>query len=177
MVDKESINKSLRIGISVFLSVYILQVVFNVNSFYAGIAGVSCLQGDIKNSLKTGVHRCIGTILGGSIGLLFIHYEGNKIESIYHGIFIALAVGIIILLCSMINIPASSSIACIVFLAIATDIMDGKDPYYWAIRRIITTICGVIICLSVNYLLNGEYKHVKHIDRVKNYIKKNNGKS
>lgn len=173
MVDKESINKSLRIGVSVFLSVYILQVVFNMNSFYAGIAGVSCLQGDIKNSLKTGIHRCIGTVLGGIFGLLFIHYKGNRIETIYDGIFIALAVGIIILLCSLINISASSSIACIVFLAISTDIMEGKDPYYWAIKRIVATICGVIICLSVNYLLNGEYKDVKHIDRVRKYITKN----
>lgn len=171
--SEEVINKSMRIGISVFFCVYILKVKFNVEPFYAAIAAVSCLQGDLKNSLKVGIQRCIGTILGGGIGLGFIYLFGNEINNGGHSFEIALGVTIIIFSCTyLIKMSGSNTIACIVFLAITTNIMMGKDPYFWAIRRIITTILGVIICLTVNWILNGEIRHEKHTERVKKIVKK-----
>lgn len=158
---EEVINKSLRIGISVFFCVYILKVKFNVEPFYAAIAAVSCLQGDLKNSLKIGIQRCIGTVLGGVVGLGFIYFFGNDIHTLIHSFAIALGLAIIIFSCNyLIKMPGSNTIACIVFLAIATNIMTGKDPYFWAIRRVITTTLGVIICLSVNWSLS-KIKHKK----------------
>ncbi|MGL4804107.1 MAG: aromatic acid exporter family protein, partial [Cetobacterium sp.] len=53
----ETLNKSLKISISVFWCVFLLKVLFNVNPFYAAIAAVSCLQGTIKDSFKVGVER------------------------------------------------------------------------------------------------------------------------
>lgn len=172
--SKEVINKSVRIGVSVFFCVYILKVKFNVEPFYAAIAAVSCLQGDLKNSLKVGFQRCVGTIFGGGIGLGFIYFFGSEINNGIHSFAIALGLTIIIFGCTYIlKMHGSNTIACIVFLAIATNIMMGKEaPYFWAIRRIITTILGVVICLTVNWLLNGEIRHVKHTERVKKIVKK-----
>ncbi|WP_297404360.1 FUSC family protein [uncultured Cetobacterium sp.] len=169
---KAVINKCLRISISVFFCVYILKVKFDVNPFYASIAAVSCLQGDLSNSLKAGLQRCAGTMVGGSIGLLSIYLIGYDPESIHQVLGISLFL-VIIIFCStyLIKMHTSNTIACIVFLGIATN-MDGRNPYEWAFKRILTTILGVVICLTINWILNGEYKHIKHTERAKKIIKK-----
>lgn len=169
---KEVTNKSLRISMSVFLCVYILKVKFDMNPFYAAIAAVSCLQGDVVNSFKVGVQRCAGTVFGGLVGLASIYIIGHDPTTVIQVVGIGIAMVIIIFGSTyMLKMHGSNTIACIVFLGIATN-MEGRDPYFWAIRRILTTIIGVIICLTINWLLNGEYKNVKHAERIKKIIKK-----
>jgi uncharacterized membrane protein YgaE (UPF0421/DUF939 family) len=164
---KETLSKSLKISTSVFTCVFLLKVIFDVNPFYAAIAAVSCLQGTIKDSFKVGVERVIGTIFGGFIGLLAIYFITTESTGFKGSFIIALSMVIIIFGCSyLLKKPSSSNIACIVFLGITTN-MEGRDPYFWAGKRILTTIIGVIIALICNWLLSGEYKR---------FIKKNKSK-
>lgn len=162
----ETLNKSLKISISVFWCVFLLKVLFNVNPFYAAIAAVSCLQGTIKDSLKVGIERVIGTIFGGVVGLFAIYFITTEANDFKGSLIMALSMIIIIFGCTYIlKKPASSTIACIVFLGIATN-MEGRDPYFWAGKRILTTIVGVIIALVWNWILSGEYKSFKKRKRV-----------
>lgn len=155
----ETMNKSLRISISVFCCVFLLKAVFDVNPFYAAIATVSCLQGTIKDSFKVGIERVIGTIFGGVVGLLCIYFIKTEPDSLKGSLIIAISITLIVFGCThLLKKPASNNIACIVFLGITTN-MDGRNPYFWAERRIITTIIGVIIALLCNYILNREYKN------------------
>nr|WP_307776239.1 FUSC family protein [uncultured Cetobacterium sp.] len=154
----ETLNKSLRISISVFLCVFILKVLFNVNPFYAAIAAVSCLQGTITDSFKVGKERIIGTMFGGLVGLCAIFFITTEANDFIGSLIMGTCMVIIIFGCTYIlKKPASNTIACIVFLGIATN-MEGRDPYFWASKRIITTIIGVSIALACNWVINGEYK-------------------
>lgn len=152
-LNKEHFNKSLRISVSVFMCVFILRTFLNTNPFYAAIAAVSCLQGNIKDSFKVGKERIIGTILGGCFGLLTIFFNISSLHLFANSLIIGFFMILTILCCYFVlKKPASNTIACIVFLGITTN-MEGRDPYLWAMQRIITTILGVIIAFSVNYLL------------------------
>ncbi|MGL4997366.1 MAG: FUSC family protein [Cetobacterium sp.] len=154
----ETLNKSLRISISVFWCVFLLKILLDINPFYAATAAVSCLQGTIKDSLKVGIERVIGTIFGGIVGLFAIYFTLIEPSNFKGNLIMALSMIIIIFGCTYIlKKPASNTIACIVFLGIVTN-MDGKNPYFWAGKRITTTIIGVIIALACNWLLNGEFK-------------------
>ncbi|MGL5278245.1 MAG: FUSC family protein [Cetobacterium sp.] len=162
----KTLNKSLKISISVFWCVFLLKVLFNVNPFYAAIAAVSCLQGTIKDSFKVGVERVIGTIFGGVVGLFAIYFITTEANDFKGSLIMALSMVIITFGCAYIlKKPASSTIACIVFLGIATN-MEGRDPYFWAGKRILTTIVGVVIALVWNWILSGEYKSLKKRKRV-----------
>lgn len=155
---KETVNKSLRVSISVFVCVFLLKVLFNTNPFYAAIAAVSCLQGTIKDSIKVGTERVIGTTFGGGVGLIAIYFITTENSDFKSSLIIGLAMAVIIFGCTyLLKKPASNTIACIVFLGITTN-MEGRDPYFWASARIFTTLVGVIIALSCNWVLNGEYK-------------------
>ncbi|MEG0134807.1 MAG: FUSC family protein [Cetobacterium sp.] len=157
----ETLNKSLRISISVFLCVFLLKVMFGANPFYAAIAAVSCLQGTIKDSFKVGTERIIGTIFGGGIGLIAIYFISTEASDFKGSLIIGLSMMVIIFGSTyLLKKPASNTIACIVFLGIATN-MEGRDPYYWALKRIVTTIIGVIIALICNWIISGEYKKSK----------------
>lgn len=161
VLNKEYFNKSLRISTSVFICVFILRLVFNANPFYAAIASVSCLQGNITDSFKVGKERIIGTILGGSFGILTIYFDIENLNIFKNSFIIGLFMIIIILSCYFIlRKPGSNTIACIVFLGITTN-MEGRNPYFWASKRIITTILGVIIAFSVNYTLQKYLKKEK----------------
>ena len=165
----ETLNKSLRISVSVFWCVFLLKVLLNANPFYAAIAAVSCLQGTVKDSVKVGIERVIGTMFGGLMGLLAIYFITTEASDFKGSIIMALSMVIIIFGCTyVLKKPSSNTIACIVFLGIATN-MEGRDPYFWAGKRILTTIVGVIIALTCNWILNGEYKY---LDRYKDRYKK-----
>ncbi|WP_418965042.1 FUSC family protein [Cetobacterium sp.] len=158
---RETLNKSLKISISVFWCVFLLRVLLNVNPFYAAIAAVSCLQGTIKDSFRVGVERVIGTIFGGVVGLFAIYFITTESTDFKGSFVMAFSMVVIILGCTYIlRKPASNTIACIVFLGITTN-MEGRDPYFWAGKRILTTIIGVIIALVCNWILSGEYKKLK----------------
>lgn len=162
----ETLNKSLKISISVFWCVFLLKVLFSVNPFYAAIAAVSCLQGTIKDSFKVGVERVIGTIFGGVVGLFAIYFITTEANDFKGSLIMGLSMVIIIFGCTYIlKKPASSAIACIVFLGITTN-MEGRDPYFWAGKRILATIIGVVIALICNWVLSGEYKSFRKRKRV-----------
>ncbi|SJZ50842.1 Fusaric acid resistance protein-like [Cetobacterium ceti] len=147
-------NKNFKTAVSVFLCVLILNVYLHENSFYAAIASVSCSQSSPGSSLKSGISRTIGTSWGGFIGLVFsiliIHGEPTRfVQAFYTGI----GIGFVILGCiKLLNKPSSCTIACIVYLGIIVN-MNGRDPYFWAINRVLTTIFGIFITVTVHALL------------------------
>lgn len=171
--NNEILKKSLRISLSVFLCILFLQVFFKINPFYASIAAVSCLQGPvIHDSFRVGIERIIGTIFGGTIGLVAVYFITTEANSLGASAIIGICMALIISGCTYIlKKPSSSAIACIVFLGITTN-MEGRNPYFWAGKRIATTIFGVIVALTVNWFITGEYKKT-----TKKFIKRKKGET
>lgn len=143
--------RNIKTAISVFLCVLILNILLKQNSFYAAIAAVSCLQNTVGDTLKTGIDRTIGTVWGGVIGLLALTvFHGNEPHDISQAVLTGIGISSVIYGCNhIIKRPGSCTISCIVFLGILTN-MNGRDPYFWAVNRIFTTILGIVIALTVN---------------------------
>ncbi|MEJ8554755.1 FUSC family protein [Tepidibacter sp. Z1-5] len=138
--------RNIKTAIAVSLSVAISRF-FNMEyPFYAAIAAIISMQTTIGESFKVGRNRMLGTILGAMVGVIFYFINSNSIIAIGIGIMV------VIYMCNLFRWNKSVSIAGIVFCVIMTN-LDGRDPIFYALNRILDTFIGIIIAVLVNYFI------------------------
>jgi len=138
--------RNIKTAIAVVLCVLISRVLKLEYSFYAAIAAIISMGNTVTNSFRTGKNRMLGTLVGAGIGFVC--------ASILPGNPILCGVGIIVViyLCNLLKWSKSASIACIVFMVIMVN-LDGKDPFFYSINRILDTFIGIIVAVLVNYFI------------------------
>lgn len=146
--------RTIKTSISVFICVLIFSFFNTQHPFYACIAAIICTKETVSNSFDMGKHRMLGTIVGGTIGILFILI--NSKLPIFHTDAYIVAIGILVTIyfCNILNLNSSVQIACIVFCAIMVNLRD-ESAYVYALSRILETFVGIIISLLVNKILPG----------------------
>ena len=137
--------RNIKTAISVFLCVIILRAFHNTSPFYACIAAVITMQSAVQDSFTTGKNRMVGTIIGAIWGLIFALISPSNI-------FLT-GIGIIFVIYSLniLNRKKSISIACIVFIAIMTNLKDAT-PLIYSLSRVLETFLGIFVSVLVNYL-------------------------
>lgn len=143
------------------ISVFLCLILFPDVPFFACLTAVICLQDTVANSVKAGIHRGGGTILGGLIGLVFLLFCKLVSSSVPTNIFsklliyLIISIGIIVVIycCNLINLPGAINISCIVFLAVTTA-HAYERPLYYALDRTIQTLFGILVSLLVNKYIN-----------------------
>lgn len=141
----KEIEKSLKTGLSVAITV-ILGKLFKIDSlFYASIAAVICSQVDNIESIKVGIGRIYGTFIGALVGVVFYNYFTDSI------LMLGIGCMIIVFITQKYLKMSQSNIACIVFLAIMVNI-DGTNPDHYIIHRITDTTLGVVVSIVVSHL-------------------------
>ena len=89
-------------NIKTALSVLIC-LIFWPNSLFAAIAAVICVQDTVENSVKIGLNRLIGTLLGGILGVILL-FTINKLNlTSFSTIITAIGVSLIIYICKTLN--------------------------------------------------------------------------
>ncbi len=141
---KDNIKAALITSISVGLAIYTGDVLKVKSLFYASIAAAVVSQTSYKEVFKLGIKRIFGTLFGASMGLVFYWFLPHNL------IFFAMGVLIIVLICSMyINVPVN--MACIVFLAVSTN-LKGAPAENYALYRVADTAVGILSALVVSYV-------------------------
>lgn len=135
--------KSIKIAFAVFLCLLIFKGLHREFPFYACIAAVICMQGSAEESLKIGKSRIIGTLIGGIVGYLLSLIALKSIFITVLGVFI------VVIICEYINKDSSTAIACVVLLAIMTNLRDTA-PHIYAINRMIDTYIGIFVAVAIN---------------------------
>lgn len=153
---KDNIKAALITGISVGLAIYTGELLKVKSLFYASIAAAVVSQTSYKEVFKLGIKRVLGTIFGAFMGLVFYWFLPHNL------IFFAMGVLIIVFTCSMyINIPVN--MACIVFLAVSTN-LKGAPAESYALYRVADTTVGILSALVVSYIfksIEGKVKKIK----------------
>ncbi|MCT4507785.1 MAG: aromatic acid exporter family protein [Tepidibacter sp.] len=135
--------RNIKTAIAVSLSVAISRF-FNMEyPFYAAIAAIISMQTTVEESFKVGKNRMLGTILGAMVGVIFYIISPKNVISIGVGI------SIVIYVCNFLGWNKSVSIAGIVFCVIMTN-LDGRDPIFYGLNRVLDTFIGIIIAVLVN---------------------------
>ncbi len=125
-----------------------------LSPFYACIAAVICMQSSIEQSVRQGVSRVIGTLLGGVVGLLLLPLDDWLGQPAATGLLLGLGVVGTIWLCNLLRRPAACSIGCVVLCVVVLN-HSGADRYWYTILRIGETLVGVVVAVAVNHLLPG----------------------
>lgn len=145
--------RTIKSAIAVFLCLALLPQ----EPFFACFTAVICLQDTVANSVDMGINRGAGTVLGGTIGLLFlyvckfINYNINNLIISKLLIYLVISIGIIvtIYICNIFKKHGAITVSCIVFLAVTTA-HAYDNPLYYAANRAFETFMGIIISILVN---------------------------
>lgn len=127
----------------------------NMGPFYACIAAVICMQSSVEQSLRQGVSRMMGTLLGGGAGLLILLLGDRLNHPVFTGALLGAGVVFTIWLCNALRRPAACAISCIVLCVVVLN-HSGADRYVYTVVRMGETVVGIAVALAVNRLLPGE---------------------
>lgn len=143
------------------LVVFLCLVLLPNEPFFACLTGVICLQDTVANSVKMGINRGLGTLMGATYGLIFMHicrivdsFSTNLIISKLF-VYLIISIGIIFVIqtFNILKKPGAINVGCIAFLGVTT-VHAMTAPYYYAINRTFETLCGIGIAILVNRFVN-----------------------
>lgn len=135
----------IKTGIAVAICISIAQLLKFEYPFYSAIAAVIAMQATIEGSMKTGLNRMKGTIVGAVTGYVFALVAVNSPWWTGLGLIVTMTI------VKLMKWQEAMSIASIVFISISVQ-LTGK-PLDYAINRIIDTALGIIIAYLVNRLV------------------------
>lgn len=125
---------------------------------FACIAGVVSMQNTVDGSIKMGKSRVMGAFIGGAFGLLMLYLDSVIGDHRYNFIFATLGSLLITCFCNIMKKPLTVSISLITFLIIMVG-TDFGHPYLFALHRIVGSIIGVIVSLTINLNILRPKKH------------------
>ena len=133
----------IKTGIAVSLCIWIAQLLKFEYPFYSAIAAVIAMQATIEDSVKTGLHRMQGTLVGALMGY------GFALVTMHNPWWTGLGLILTMTVLKYMKWTEAMSIASIVFIAISVN-LTGK-PLDYAVNRIIDTALGLAVAYLVNY--------------------------
>lgn len=121
--------------------------------FYSMIAAILCMQSSTEESIKKGVSRLFGTLIGGIFAvavLLLIDFTPLVPFSALYYIIISFCVVPLIYTNVLFKQDASSYITCVVFLCIVLPHYNDGNHYLFALARMLETAFGVVVSVIIN---------------------------
>lgn len=125
-----------------------------IGPFYACIAAIICMQGSVSASVKQGLSRLLGTLVGGLIGLGAVSLTMRSESWIFLTIVFGISVMLSIYLCVLARQPKACSIAAVVCCAIMLS-HSGEGRYFYTVARMGETAVGIIVAVVINHVLPG----------------------
>ncbi len=122
---------------------------FGTSASFACITAVICMQDTIENSVKFGISRILGSVLGGIAAIVLSYINANLFAS-RGDIFISVfGVVFLIWLCNAIHQKEACSITVITFLIIIIGI-DFARPMLAAVNRTVGSALGAFVAIVIN---------------------------
>lgn len=138
----------------------ILSVFISRNmSVYACIAAVIVMCSSLSLSLKSGAERILGTLLGGISGIIFLLIKTKLIP--FDTLILPLGVTLLIYFLTVIDKSELITVTLTVFLI--TMISSDKEAHIYVIAKVLATVLGTAVSLSVNRLIKP--KGEKHYEK------------
>ena len=132
--------------------------------FYSQLAVLWCIVPYASNSLKMGVQRTIGTLIGAFFGILLLLgqqylFDGSIERELLQGLLIAVFVIPVIYVTVLFNRQDTAFFSCSVFLSIVVGHGMDSDPYLYVMDRILDTMIGVALGVALNAIRLPRKKH------------------
>ena len=142
--------RNIKTTLSVFICLLFFEAINRDKALFACIAAVMCVQNTIEDSMKIGISRIIGTIIGGLSGALILYIVNTFFDDRILIIIIPLGIMVLIQLCVKIKMKQAVVICCVVFLVITISMNHDEGYILYTFNRVLDTSIGIIIALLVN---------------------------
>ena len=138
--------RTYKTALSLLICMLIWNIIFDEIPFYACIAAVITMQNSLLTTIENGANRILGTLIGAAAGAAVLFLLPVNLW------IITLCSIIVIHLTSLLKKPGATSIACVVFFSIVINI-GQSDAVDYIIMRILETSLGIVVAMSINYLI------------------------
>ena len=144
--------RAVKTAIAVFLCLLLSMLLNRSDQLFSSIAAIICMQKTYGESFEEGIHRLIGTILGGVVGYIaIILTQFFSYKEIINMFLSPLCILIVIYICNVIKKTDSVVIGCIVVLSVITPMdLTISDKLMYVSDRVLDTSAGIIIAMLVN---------------------------
>ena len=170
---KLKLNKDYKIGmraIKTALAVTICAVVsFFLNHdhedlLYSCIAAMACIKPTYEQSIDKGVHRFLGTLIGGAIGYGALELLAILPHPEYFRILaLPICVLIVVYICNLLNRKRCVYIGCVVVIIIISRLGSSRfdNTFLFVCERVLNTLLGVLVAGVLNKFLGAKLKYGK----------------
>ena len=154
-------NKLPHIGLRIIKTAVVIFLSLTVswlragqsNALYIAIAAMLAIQPTMEGAKSEGINRLIGTLSGGVWGtavFLINVFALGRFHVLVQYLFVSLAIIPLILTSLKLKRPSTVSIACVVFLVVATSPVGDINPLKYVGSRMLDTFIGFVIGMVVN---------------------------
>lgn len=147
---------------AVFLcfAVYVLRGMKGI-PFYSALAALQCMQPYTSSTIKTGILRIRGTMIGAAWGCaaLLIAIAIPEQYRLLTDLLISGFVGLVLYSTVLLKCKDSAYFSCVVFLSITVNHIADVNPYLFVFNRVLDTLIGVAVGLAVNAFHLPRTKH------------------
>lgn len=127
----------------------------SINGIQAALAATICMKSSLQNTLRTGLDRAAGTVVGSVMGVLFLLLSA-VVPAVLISALGIVGVLLIIYMCNVFRLQASVTISIVVFLIILIGESD-IPPLFYGLARLGETIFGIFIAYIINRFLDKRY--------------------
>jgi uncharacterized membrane protein YgaE (UPF0421/DUF939 family) len=157
-------RKAIRVGIAATLCMLVSNLLKLKFPFFVLLPAVMPISTFFGETIKLGINRIIGSSIGAIVGVILVTIQSQNI------FLIGLGIIIIIYVCNYLKWDSTTSIACLVFLAIMVGAKESAFEY--SVHRLLDTFIGISISTLVsNYVFNPDTKQLLN-NQVKNIQEK-----
>jgi len=156
--------RTLKTALAVTVSVFLAQFLDLSSPFFAGIAAIIALQGNLVDSFTMARDRMLGTIFGGIFGF--------ATAQVAHGnpLILGLGVALIIYVFNQLKWNKAIVIAAVVF----TSMMLGFEAcpnFSDAFNRVVDTFLGITVAVVINFAISPRYSRDRVITTATDLVK------
>ncbi len=142
----------LAVSICLILSKLANQIGIASLGFYAATASIITMQSSIVLSRSVGIQRALGTIIGGIITIILLYVQLYYFDGYHDTIFAIIGTLLTLFICTRLKIPLGVSTATVIVLS-GFVLFDVGMIVPTITLRVLETIIGVVIALSINQLI------------------------
>ena len=140
----------IKTALAVILTVYLATWLNLASPFFAAMAALITMQGNLVDSFSMARYRILGTVLGALIGVASAYVaHGNPIV-------LGLGIALIIFSCNKLRWNKAIAIATIVFASIMLG-YEETTFIYDSLHRVIDTSVGIAVAVTVNFTISRPY--------------------
>ena len=143
--------RNLKTAFGAVLCFVLYELIGRPGVMLAMLAVFICMQDSVDKSLLAGKDRIIGTLLGGTFGMLIGFFHVAEMSLLVFGGLIFLVIVLVIFICSLLRMGEPIIIGLVTFLFIAFELrVSDVAPFLHALERTLDTGIGVVVAVLIN---------------------------